>query len=332
MTTPIKQKLDELITKKLVRVKSYADKGLGVYKYNNKVFFDNLWHKSPYLLKARGLVLDNAGNIVQHPFDKIFNFNENGAGKSILPTQKVIAVEKENGFLACITRDPLDENKLLCSTTGSLDSDFVTYIQDLISPELEKAFLKYFKNNNVTLMFEAVHPEDPHIIKYEKEDEGLWLIGARGKNENDKVLKEEELDTIAATLKLKRPSYFVEEFGQVVKRIASEKIEGYVIRDIATQEPILKLKTNYYLTTKFIGRMGKNNIDLMYKNPTLFKEKIEEEFYELVDVIISRKDKAALLEMTNESKIEMLRGIIEELNSQRNAAPVSATPSPTIKP
>ena len=317
MNTQIKEILNELKTKKLVKEKHYSSLGLSVYKYHNSVFFNNLWYKSPYLLKARGIVLDSEGNIVQHPFDKIFNFNENGAGRELKMNEKVVAVEKANGFLACITLDPHQRDKLLVSTTGSLDSDFVGLIEDLISPTLRQEMVKYLNKNNQTLMFEAIHPRDPHIIKYEEKDYGLWLIGARGKQEEDKVLSETQLDSIAQQLNLRRPNYFIEEFSQILERIKKEQIEGYVLRSVETQEPILKLKTNYYLTTKFIGRMGKNSINLMYKNPTLFKEKIEEEFYELVDVLISRIDKDKLLELNNEQKVEIVRDLIKELNTQR---------------
>lgn len=317
----IQKELHALIDKKLVRKKDYVAENLYVYKYNNRVFFDNLWHKSKYLLKARGLVLDGQGNIVQHPFDKIFNFNENGTGNNIPLTQKVIAVEKANGFLGCVSRHPFKKGELLVSTTGSLDSDFVGYIHDLITPELKQKFLTYFEKNAKTLMFEAIHPEDPHVIPYNKEDQVLWLIGARGFEEDAPLAPEEELDSIATEIGLRRPRYFVEEFGAVLKRLKTEQIEGYVVRDAQTQEPILKGKTDYYLTTKFIGRMGKNNIELMYKKPQFFKEKIEEEFYELVDELVARVPQQELLAMANIDKIAFVRTIISDLNQQRVASP-----------
>lgn len=312
--TPLKQKLDELIEKKLVRVKAYPDKDLYVYKYNNKVFYDNLWHKSPYLLKARGLILDGFGNIVQHPFDKVFNFNENGTGKNIPMSKEVVVVEKLNGFLACVS---LHKGELLLSTTGSIDSDFVGLIKDLIDKPFEERLISYLKENNNTLMFEAIHPKDPHIIAYDERDQGLWLIGARGKAESDKNQSETALDEMAKVIGVRRGVHFTEQFDKVLARVKTDKIEGYMIQDPDTGETLLKLKTNYYLNTKFIGRMGINNINMMYDKTSLFKEKVEEEFYETVDAIIAKVDKLTLLSMSNENKVELVREIIEDLNRAR---------------
>ena len=57
-------------------IKKENDNGLIVWKYSKRVFFDNLWHQHELLLKARGLITDKQGNIIVHPFEKIFNFNE----------------------------------------------------------------------------------------------------------------------------------------------------------------------------------------------------------------------------------------------------------------
>lgn len=314
--TQIKKKLDELIAQKLVHVKRYPELELNVYKYANTVFFNNLWNKSPYLLKARGLVLDNAGNIVQHPFDKVFNFNENGTGSDIALDKKVVAVEKLNGFLACITKYH-NKNELLVSTTGSLDSDFVKMIHELITPEQRENMLSYFQSNNETLMFEAIHPQDPHIISYAPEEQGLWLIGARAKDESSPTKSEQELDHMAKQLKFKRPAWFEATFEDMIKRIKTDKIEGYMILDAATARPLLKMKTDYYLVTKFIARMGVNNINLMYDNTRVFKDKVEEEFYELVDKLISSYNKETLLSFPKDHKVQLVRGMIENLNMYR---------------
>lgn len=312
----LKKELENLIEKKLVTVKKYPQDGLNVYKYSKAVFFKNLWHKSPYLLKARGLVLDDNGLIVQHPFDKVFNFNENGTGQDIALNKQVVAVEKLNGFLACITKHP-NKNELLISTTGSLDSDFVKMIDELITPEQRKNMLSYFKDNSVTFMFEAIHPKDPHIISYNESEQGLWLIGARKKQENSKNYKEDVLDTIALDLGFRRPHWFIDSFENVLKKIKTDKIEGYMVLDNDKHNSLLKMKTNYYLTAKFLGRMGVNNITMMYENTDVFKDKVEEEFFELVDVLISKYSKDELLEMDNDKKVDIVKQLIEHLNIYR---------------
>ena len=269
---PVYNKNNEITGEKETPLISYKNNPTGtlrIYKYDKKVFFKNLWHLDPLLVKSRGLVLDTNGNIVQHPFTKVFNFNENGSGLDIPNDKEVIAATKENGFLGCITKW---NNELLITTTGSFDSDFTNYIKDFITNKQFEHFdhklygnlFKFLSNNDLTLMFEVIHPNDPHIIKYEKEEMGLRLIGARGKNINDKELPEEKLDEIGKLINVKRPEWFKIEYGELKDLVKSSQLEGYMVRDIDTQETLLKFKTPYYLTTKFIGRMSIANINFMY--------------------------------------------------------------------
>ncbi len=318
------KELEILEKEKLVKSKKYEDLGLRIYKYDNKVFYDNLWHKHELIKKARGLVLDFAGNIVQHPFDKIFNFGENEAGNNIPLDTIVQVIEKLNGFMGCVGKNPFKSNELLLSTTGSLDSDFVTYINDFIDSELKGKLLSFFSKNDLTLMFEVIHKDDPHIVKYEEKDHGLWLIGARGKEFNSKILSEEELDEIANSLGFRRPNYFNTTFGDVINNLKSHENEGYLIRDLNSGDPLLKIKTDYYLLTKFIGRLGKGNIKAMFANPERFKQdKIEEEFYPLVDKIVFQVTVDEFGGMTPENRVVFVRGIIDEIKESNKYIPNS---------
>ncbi len=309
----IRGALYNLESQTLVRKQADDNGGLFIYKYHKKVFFKNLWHKHPALLKARGLVLDFAGNIVQHPFDKIFNFGENNTGNDIPLNTQVQVVEKLNGFLGCVTKHPFKKNELLVTTTGSFNSDFVQYINDFITPELKGKLLSFLSNNDLTLMFEVIHPKDPHIIQYNKEDEGLWLIGAREKNIHSKALPEDKLDEFSIELGFKRPKHYTAAFGDVVDSMQTSTLEGCIVRSLETQEPILKIKTNYYLTTKFIGRLSQNNIKHMFTKTDNFKEeKMDEEYYHIVDSVVSTYSMADFMNMDNETKTEQVRQIINE--------------------
>lgn len=303
----------------LISYKHNETESLRIYKYSKEVFFKNLWHLDPLLTRSRGLVLDSHGEIIQNPFTKVFNFNENGSGLDIPNDKKVIASTKENGFLGCITKY---NNDVLITTTGSFDSDFTNYIKDFImnknfahyDHKLYGNLMKYLNNNNQTLMFEVIHPNDPHIIKYESKDMGLRLIGARGKNFSDKEVTESQLDEIGKIINVRRPEWFEIEYGKLKELVKESKLEGYMVRDVETQDTLLKFKTPYYLTTKFIGRMSDINIKFMYSNPMKFKENVDEEYYDLVDLIVSKIPKEEFLVLENQNKIEIVRDLI---NTQR---------------
>jgi predicted kinase len=292
--------------------------GFKVYKYSKQVHFKRLWKTNPWLEKARGLVLDSTGNIVVHPFDKLYNFGEYDVGQNISNDKKVQVIEKVNGFLGCISKHPF-KDELIASTTGSIakDAPFVQMINDFITPELKGRLLNYFKKNNKTLMFEVVHPNDPHIIEYGEKDYGLWLIGARDRVLSAKTETEDYLDMIGKQLGFKRPAWEEKTFGEVLSSLQTSQLEGYMIRDAENNEPLMKIKTNYYLVTKFVGRMGKNMVKMMFNQSEQFKEqKVDEEFYPIVDKIISKISENDFNEMPQDKRVLFVREIVNETREE----------------
>lgn len=286
-----------------------------VFKYTKKVFFDNLWSESELILKARGIILDFAGNVIVHPFDKVFNYLENGSGRDIPDDEIVIYVEKFNGFLGNISLDPYTK-KLIYSTTGSLDSDFAKMIEEMVDRKTVGMLYKFFSKNDVTLSFEVIHPNDPHIISYDESEHGLKLIGARTKGFNDKSMTEEALDVIAEELRFARPEYGRISFGELKNLVRKSDLEGYMVRkDNEEQDFILKFKTPYYLVTKFLGRLSVKNTRFMFANPNKFKETIDEEFYGIVDLLINSISQREFEYMTNEDKVVMVRNLIDKERS-----------------
>lgn len=287
--------------------------GFKIYKYAKKVHFKRLWKTNSVFEKARGLVLDISGNIVVHPFDKIYNYGEYDTGLSVEKERSVHVVEKLNGFLGCISKHPFKE-ELLFSTTGSLTSPFIQYIKDFVNHESERNLLNYFKNNKQTLMFEVLHPDDKHIIEYAPEQQGLWLIGARGLNFNDKPLNEIALDKIAQDTGFRRGFWYEAKFGEVLEKLQNSELEGFMVRDAVTDDTLMKIKTNYYLVTKFIGRLGTKMTQLMFSNPEKFKQDhVDEEFYPMVDFIVKDKKKEDFEIMDPKERVEYVRGIVNHI-------------------
>lgn len=300
--------------------------GFKIFKYSKKVHFKKLWKSEPLLEKARGIAIDIAGNVIVHPFDKIYNYGEYDTGNEVLPTAKVHMVEKLNGFLGCISKHPF-KNELLVSTTGSFNSDFTNYIKDFLDDKTTSTLLNYFKNNKTTLMFEVIHPEDKHIIEYPSSENGLWLIGARGLNLQDKPYSEPELDKLAKKLELKRAKWYEMNFSEVLELLPNSTLEGYMVRDANTNDTLMKIKTNYYLVTKFMGRMGPNMVTKMYKNPEQFKANhVEEEFYPIVDTITKTISQEEFSKLEQTERVEFVRNIVNELRNSVQSNSKKITP------
>lgn len=307
--------LDYLVEKKLATSQSDSSGTLKVYKYSKRTFWDNAWDQSPWLAKARGIVVDVGGRIVSHPFDKLFNYGENGTALNLPDELPIVAVDKLNGFLGICSAHPFKRGELLVHTQGSFEGEFVDYFKTyLMQPRTRGLIGRFLSRHDVTLMFEVLHPNDPHIIAYPQEMMGIHLLGIRGKALSDLPWTEEGVDAAAREMELRRPSWSRTTLGKLKSRLREGFIEGYVVRkDTNEQRHLFKWKTPYYLTTKFLGRLSSSKINHMFGNPNSFKQTLDEEFYQLVDLITTRFDKRALLEMSHNERILIVRNLLQDL-------------------
>lgn len=303
----------DLVDKKLVEVQKDPSTGLMLFKYHRRVFYEHLWDSHPLLIKARGLVMDMSGRIAQHPFDKIFNYKiENNAGLDLRPDTMVRYVEKMNGFLSAVTMHPYIKNQLLVTTTGSFDSRFVDLaMKSLREYGLSRVF-RALSGRDVTLLFEIVSREDPHIIQYADSDCKPWLIGVRGLGFSDKCWSEPDVDALADTYGFARPRGGVATMRDVIKSNRTSQNEGVMVRDIDSGEYICKLKTPSYLTIKFVGRMTDDNVKHMFQSPESFKRMVDEEFYYVVDSLTSSMDVNDYMAMPRSERVQLISSIADD--------------------
>jgi ATP-dependent RNA circularization protein (DNA/RNA ligase family) len=262
---------------KLVTKKATSIPGVYVLKYTKTVFFKGLWNE--YLEECRGTLIDENYNVVARPFTKIYNRGERNT--DIPRDTKVIVARKINGYMGSIT---MYNDQIICSTTGSVDSDYAKLLWQHVELVGIDKFIKFFQRyRNTTLCFEVVDPSDPHIIR---EGYGLWLLGMRdnkweaGEYSRHAYFSEMSLDLFAEELGVKRPHHFVCQFGDLVKDLPNVQHEGWVVH---SGETTLKMKSPYYNIKKFFAR--KSNVDDVVADNA--KEKFPEEYYPLIDYIKS---------------------------------------------
>lgn len=279
----------------LVKVKKY-DNGLEIHKYNRKVFYNNLWNEDPNLVNARGTVYDSDGNVVQYGFTKVFNFHENGT--VINRDHMVRAIRKINGFFAAVS---WYNGEILVSTTGSLDSDFVQMAKDNLPLDKMEHVLK--NRHNTTFMFEICDERDPHIIA---EEYGAYLIGARYKQLNSDLVDEHYLDCVAVGWGVKRPEHKVVRFSDLVEETKTCKHEGWLVYDLES-DVVLKMKSPYYLVSKFLARTKK--MDEIFT--TNYKQKFDEDFHGLIEYIQANYTKEEFLETTEQDRLEIVQNFLD---------------------
>lgn len=246
-----------------------------IYKYARKVFYKNLW--TPELELFRGTVF-RGEQLVVEPMVKVYNFGERNTGVDLPVDTEVILDYKVNGFMLNVTVvKELEEPRLLFSTTGSLDSDFVSLgmtrffntlpiikIQELLEfPEF------------TTFTFEVVDPSDPHIVS---ETFGLHLLRVRTP---EKEFSFEERNAFAKYMGLLHHKVVVTTLGWALDAAKTAEHEGWMV--YSTKGKLLfKLKTNHYLTKKFLMRSSKASDLLFGESP---KEHFDEEFYGAIETI-----------------------------------------------
>ena len=294
----IKFNADDLVEKGLVTKKTYAEgefKGLSVYKYSRKVFFDNLWGLDERLKDCRGIVVDGNYNIVSYPFTKVFNYLENGT--KVDRDHIVVCPQKMNGFLGVASNY---KGKLFVSTTGSLDSDYAKLAKEVIT----KQDPNFLPKEGLTYMFEICDPSDPHIIK---ENAGAFLIGVRENYLGSELASEAYLDIVCKKdTKFFRPMIKTMPFDLILRESKSCKHEGFMIRDYYTGETLCKLKSRFYLQKKALQRIGKTKANEMFDNSVKFKEKLDEEFYGLFDFLIDNYTKQEYFSLKEQERSELI--------------------------
>ena len=262
----------------------------------------------------RGIVLDPHNQIIIRPFNKVFNYSERIAANSRYPiaipdNHRINAVVKVNGFLGCCTFVQLPEHhpshgadfdqQTLYSTTGSLDSDFAKLVQSHCAPY--QALFEAYPNH--TFMFEITDPSDVHIIQ---ETFGETLIGIRNVATGEQF-SEAQLDQIAQQHGIARPQTISNiTFGELKALLKTVEHEGFMVFDAATGEMLFKLKSPYYLISKFLGRSNAGNI-----GRKLDKRHVDEEYYPLIDHI--REHQATFNAMSEHEKIAFIQAFLREL-------------------
>lgn len=307
---------NDLIAKGLIRSKDYTEgqfAGLSVLKYHNKVFFENLFKTDPRLEEARGLVVNHAtGEIVMRPFQKVYNYGENSAGKDVSDETKVQVVQKLNGFMAQVTRY---QGRILVGTTGTLDSEYAALARKALEEQLAKRPLNYGLGAAIptgtgwTYLFEICDPSDPHIVP---EVSGAYLIGMRD-TQSGKMATEHELDKIAGFHGWLRPKHWITTMGNTKALRKMVQHEGFMLRDAVTGVYICKMKSSHYLAKKALMRMGHKRAKSMYEDPNAFKQQIDEEFYTVVDFLLQ----TYTLEEYKDLGVQERRKIFEDFYSTK---------------
>lgn len=279
----------------LVNMKPAGD-GIYVLKYKKKVFYNNLWDE--YIEHCRGTIVDKDFNLVSYPFQKIYNYGIEKEAPVLASDTPVTAFRKVNGFMVSATWHNGD---VLVSTTGSTDSDYVDMAKEMMLTHMswEDWQLGFTKSDmdGMTVMFEACHPNDPHIIP---EKPGMYVLGYRENVWGSRVGHNVSvLHDLRDMFNCYMPEYHKVTMAELKVMTKECRHEGYVAY---TQDGVsFKIKSPFYLTNKWVARNPRTD-KLMRED---FKKQIDEEYYPLLSAI--QADIEAYTAMDEQSRLAWVR-------------------------
>ena len=287
---------------KLVRVRENAN-GTKILKYSKRVFYDDLWNEE--LEWCRGTIVDQNFNLVQLPFQKIYNFGVEKKAPAIDDNELITAYRKVNGFMVAVTWHKGD---ILVSTTGSVESDYVDMAKEMMLSHMswKDWQMEVFAAVGYSLMFECVHPDDPHVIV---EQPGMYFLGHRLKTWDSKldgfgVETATSWENYATkSLNCFAAESYVIPFGELRKKIKTVRHEGFVV--YTEDGRATKIKSPYYLTSKWVCRNPRTD-KLM--NDSIFGH-IDEEYYPLIHAI--RKNIIQYNAMDEQQRLEWVRSYFD---------------------
>lgn len=170
---------------------------------------------------SRGLIVDtDTGEIVARPFDKFFNWGENGQKTK---GDIVHVSEKMDGSLGILYRR---NGEYKIATRGSFDSEQAQWATKYLNAHYDLTLLP----DNWTLLFEIVYPENRIVVDYSGRED-LVLLAIRERH-TGRELSPSMVKAVASIYRFNLPKTY--SFSEVADLIQSTKSlsgneEGYVV-------------------------------------------------------------------------------------------------------
>lgn len=266
------------------------------YDYiNENTTIDDFWNKYDGLYKeCRSVVIDtNTSKVIMLPMNKFFNINElqetsydNILNKLSIAKNNNLTIEysdKLDGSMICARYYKGD---YLLTSSQALNPDNSWRLQDAYTMLTDNYKKMLYDNPNQTFIFEYISLKDQHVVKYTKEQEGLYLIGERDVL-TSYTYSYDWLKKIANEYNIKTTVLFNTDINYIMSHLnekSSDQAEGFVIN---IDGYYVKLKYNDYITMhKTLSSMVSPNYiikaiadenfdDFISKVPSSYKENVQ---------------------------------------------------------
>lgn len=229
-----------------------------------------VWDKYPSLRQCRGTTFDvDTGDIILYPFDKFFEVDQ------VQETAMDVVVDKIKNAKTIEFSEKLDgslasmryyKGNLEVASMGANESDLVDQIKADTNDNIKRMCKE---NPNLTFIFEELEDLNIHVVKYEPEQLGLYLLAFRDMD-TYRVSTYKEACELADKYGVRHTEIHnttIEEQIAKLEKTAGTEREGCVINIDGFR---VKLKSeNYKMLHHIKTGIGDNEIIKRYVNGTL---------------------------------------------------------------
>ena len=224
--------IEELVAQRYVTVQKHPTADLYIYNYTPKAAWEKRW--TPETRMCRGLILDGAGNVVQRPFSKFFNWGDPEVGP--IPLDEPFEVyEKLDGSLG-VSYFPNGEPAL--ATRGSFTSSQAVQGTRILREQYRRTWAAL--DRGLTYLFEIVYPLNRIVVDYGRREDIVLLAVIETATGADLPLG--QFESLGFPLVERHDG--VTDFRELAKVQASNR-EGYVVKFASGLR--LKIKLEEYV-------------------------------------------------------------------------------------
>lgn len=199
---------------------------------------EDLWERyDGFYRECRSIVIDVVNDcIVLCPFRKFFNINEleeTSLENIKSRIEKAYTIEFSNKLDGSMQSATWYDDKIIMAGSQAINPDNSWRLQDGYRMIMElPGYEKMLKEHvGVTFIFEYISLKDAHVVKYKKDQEGLYLIGIR-MNETGKELPYHTVIAIANIYGIPTTNIFDKTLNELMNELddkSSDEAEGFVI-------------------------------------------------------------------------------------------------------
>ncbi|MFK7678708.1 RNA ligase [Bacillus sp. Wb] len=251
---------------------------------------EKMWEdKDSIYRECRSVVIDlKKEQLVLTPFRKFFNLDEVEENKLDVITEKFKSasiVEIANKLDGSMQNARWYNENVFMTGSMALDKNDSWRLEEGYSMLSENYVSMIRSNSELTFIFEYISQKDAHVVLYDKNDEGMHLIGIRNTETGEQLSYKnvieiaESYDVAVVELEDKTLEKMLEE----MKQVSSHEKEGWVIN---LDGHYVKVKCDDYVSIhRLLDKVSSVNViieaiandsydDLISKIPDKYKERV----------------------------------------------------------